>query len=85
MSGAHGPGMVSPAGLPPADRLPSLSQPGWLPSAGLAPLRSFAQTTASESLQVEQIRVARDQLAEQRKTNQHLQAQPRRAAAVFEP
>jgi hypothetical protein len=58
--------------------------PTSLPSSGLAALRDFAKDAATQSNQVEQIRIARDQLAEQRKTNQHLQRQ-RSEAAVFEP
>jgi hypothetical protein len=62
-----------------------LASRGSLPSAGLAPLRGLAQGAATESQQLEQIRIARDQLAEQRKTNQHLQRQPALAGTVFEP
>jgi hypothetical protein len=81
-AGDHPPSSTARLRAAPSAGLPPL---GSFPSAGLAPLRGFAQGAASESLQAEQIRIARDQLAEQRKTNQHLQGQPHRAAAVFEP
>jgi hypothetical protein len=45
----------------------------------------MAKDAATEGHQVEQIRIARDQLAEQKKMNQHLERRRSDAAAVFEP
>jgi hypothetical protein len=82
---AHGHDWQPPQPHPAAaDAGDSSRGPSALPSAGLGPLRDFVKDAATQSNQVEQIRIARDQLAEQRKTNQHLLRQ-RGAAAVFEP
>jgi hypothetical protein len=61
-----------------------------VPSAGLAPYRDLlprqdlARGAAREHHQVEQIRVAREQLLEQKKTNRHLEGRHDTAIAVFE-
>lgn len=55
------------------------------PSEGLAPLQGLARDTATGSRQLEQIRIAREQLAEQKKTNQHLERQQSSSPAVFGP
>lgn len=73
-----------PHWAPPDADSPQAAMPS-LPSAGLGRLRDLARDAATESHQVEQIRIARDQLAEQRKTNQHLERRRGSTAAVFEP
>ncbi len=49
-----------------------------------APSRDLARSAAGENHQVEQIRIAREQLLEQKKTNRHLAARHDSLAAVFE-
>ena len=66
----------SPWGL--SARLPPWSVPlpssaAWPPSAGLGQLQGAADDSALRSNQTEQLKVARDQLAEQKKTNQFLE------------
>jgi hypothetical protein len=56
-----------------------------LPSAALAGLHNFARDLATQSNQREQIELARQSLAEQKKTNQCLGRRPGAGAAVFGP
>lgn len=56
-----------------------------IPSTGLAQLQNFSNDSATRSNQTEHIKVARDQLAEQKKTNELLEKQSGGQQAVFGP
>ena len=77
--------MRSPAGFcvsgPASARRPCRRPGRCLGRAGQ--LHHFARDPATGSHQVEQIRIARDQLAEQRKTNEHLDRAARRGSGRF--
>ena len=65
---------------------PMLPEVFSLPSAGLSPLQDYSRDSASQSHQLEQIQIAREQLSEQKKTNQYLEKQQGNpSAAVFGP
>ena len=74
-----------PEEQPSTDLRPAETAATPLPSAGLAPLHSFSGDTATRSNQVEQIAIAREQLTEQKKTNQHLEKRAGGPQAVFGP
>jgi hypothetical protein len=74
-------------GLPWPPSVPAL--PPWtasaLPSAGLGQLQGLSGESATSSNQVEQLKVARDQLAEHKKTNQFLEKKTADPTTVFGP
>jgi hypothetical protein len=56
-----------------------------MPSAGLSQLQDISQDQASHDNQMQQIKIAQDQLTEQKKTNEHLEKQRGGQATVFGP
>lgn len=76
-----------PWGIPPAMSAAGIGALGAalpsIPSTGLAQLQNFSNESATRTNQTEHIKVARDQLAEQKKTNQLLEKQAGVQQAVF--
>ena len=65
--------------------LEMLSAAAAVPSQGLAPLQNLSQDAATSTSQAEQIEIAREQLAEQKRTNDFLEKQSDGQPATYGP